>query len=364
MRPAQRWQPGAPAHVLNLTLLPLTGDDSLWLQNRLGEGRVVILSRGYGNCRIVDTHLARTWRVTYFNAQGHDHPRHARSRQRARSRLRGAAGSGDSAERLAEVLDGWRRNERFLRGQLPRRRARLPARAAGVQDLLVGLRSARAMRSGRSRRAPPFRALPRTGPARSARRRRAVHGHRRAADAGLDERHRRHRRAGCARARWSPVRAHRRDAHAGVPVLQRALRVAAVGFEADADAGRGAVGVLVTPWFMNLVWLPLVDQIRRAAGRRAAPRARSGSSSFDFIGAHEDGFGPSRPARCFRRCSSSPTRRPRWPPPRRCCGTARAPESRGGLAEASMPARRGFLLAARAAAARRPDRRADRSPAT
>lgn len=101
----QRWQPGAPAHVLNLTLLPLTGDDSLWLQNRLGEGRVVILSRGYGNCRIVDTHLARTWRVTYFNAQDMiildtlevgSVPEVACAAQQDLE---------DSAERLAEVLE-------------------------------------------------------------------------------------------------------------------------------------------------------------------------------------------------------------------------------------------------------------------
>ncbi|MCP5273162.1 MAG: hydrogenase expression/formation protein [Burkholderiaceae bacterium] len=65
----RRWQPGAPQHVVNMTLLPLTTGDSHWLQARIGEGRVRILSRGYGNCRIVDTWQPRTWRVTYFNAQ-------------------------------------------------------------------------------------------------------------------------------------------------------------------------------------------------------------------------------------------------------------------------------------------------------
>lgn len=65
----RRWQPGTPAHVVNLTLLPLTAEDSLWLEERLAPGRVMILSRGYGNCRVVDTRLHRTWRVTYFNAQ-------------------------------------------------------------------------------------------------------------------------------------------------------------------------------------------------------------------------------------------------------------------------------------------------------
>ena len=42
----------------------------------------------------------------------------------------------------------------------------------------------------------------------------------------------------------------------GVPILHPGLAVKAVGFRPDADGG-AAVGVLVTPWFMNLVWLPL-----------------------------------------------------------------------------------------------------------
>jgi hydrogenase-1 operon protein HyaF len=66
---ARRWRPGDAAHVVNLTLLPLSEVDSHGLQARLDEGRVSILSRGYGNCRIVGTRLLRTWRVTYFNAQ-------------------------------------------------------------------------------------------------------------------------------------------------------------------------------------------------------------------------------------------------------------------------------------------------------
>jgi [NiFe] hydrogenase assembly HybE family chaperone len=52
----------------------------------------------------------------------------------------------------------------------------------------------------------------------------------------------------------------------------------------------GAVGILITPWFMNLVWMPLDP---------AAPTVRVGdkrtrvvgNERFDFIGAHEPGFG-------------------------------------------------------------------------
>lgn len=64
----RRWRPGEPPHVINLTLLPLTPGDVAHLDARLGAGRVQVLSRGYGNCRIANTRLARTWRVTYFNS--------------------------------------------------------------------------------------------------------------------------------------------------------------------------------------------------------------------------------------------------------------------------------------------------------
>jgi hydrogenase-1 operon protein HyaF len=100
-----RWTPDQQAHVVNLTLLPLTSGDSIWLETCLGAGSVVILSRGYGNCRVVNTRLARTWRVTYFNSQdiiildtlevGHV-PEVA---------CAAVQDLEDSAERLAEVLD-------------------------------------------------------------------------------------------------------------------------------------------------------------------------------------------------------------------------------------------------------------------
>ena len=101
----KRWQPGAPAHVLNLTLLPLTPDDSLWLDARLSAGRVVILSRGYGNCRIVDTRLARTWRVTYFNAQDMIILDTLEVGSVPEVACAAPQDLEDSAERLAEVLE-------------------------------------------------------------------------------------------------------------------------------------------------------------------------------------------------------------------------------------------------------------------
>jgi hydrogenase-1 operon protein HyaF len=58
---------GSPAHVINLTLLPLSPEDSAHLDRVLDGGSVVILSRGFGNCRISSTAARHVWRVQYFN---------------------------------------------------------------------------------------------------------------------------------------------------------------------------------------------------------------------------------------------------------------------------------------------------------
>jgi hydrogenase-1 operon protein HyaF len=56
-----------PAHVINLTLLPLSPEDAAHLDALLDGGTVVILSRGFGNCRISSTAVRNVWRVQYFN---------------------------------------------------------------------------------------------------------------------------------------------------------------------------------------------------------------------------------------------------------------------------------------------------------
>jgi [NiFe] hydrogenase assembly HybE family chaperone len=76
----------------------------------------------------------------------------------------------------------------------------------------------------------------------------------------------------------------------GVPMLHPALRVQAVGFEGAGD-GSAACGVLVTSWFMNLVWLPLDADARDVAAVGQTRRRAVGHEVFPFIGAHEDGFG-------------------------------------------------------------------------
>ena len=94
----------------------------------------------------------------------------------------------------------------------------------------------------------------------------------------------------------------------GVPILHPGLEVKALGFEPSAD-GSGAVGVLLTPWFMNLVWLPLGHGVGDGAGERTkvdgpavlpvgAKRTRAvGHERFEFIGGFEHGVG------AFETCS-------------------------------------------------------------
>jgi hydrogenase-1 operon protein HyaF len=58
---------GSAAHVINLTLLPLSAPDSAHLDALLDGGAVTLLSRGFGNCRISSTAARHVWRVQYFN---------------------------------------------------------------------------------------------------------------------------------------------------------------------------------------------------------------------------------------------------------------------------------------------------------
>lgn len=67
---AAGYQPGQAAHVINLTLLPLSPEDVAFLDEVLGTGPVSILSRGYGECRITSTAVPEVWWVRYYNSTG------------------------------------------------------------------------------------------------------------------------------------------------------------------------------------------------------------------------------------------------------------------------------------------------------
>jgi hydrogenase-1 operon protein HyaF len=61
-------KPGRPAHVINLTLFPMTPDDHALIDAALPVGPVAIISRSFGNCRITSTLARDVWRVQYFNS--------------------------------------------------------------------------------------------------------------------------------------------------------------------------------------------------------------------------------------------------------------------------------------------------------
>lgn len=61
------WAPGDPSHVVNFSLLPMSSEDMGFLQATLGQGPVRLVSRGYGNCRVVATAARGVWSVQYTN---------------------------------------------------------------------------------------------------------------------------------------------------------------------------------------------------------------------------------------------------------------------------------------------------------
>lgn len=65
---ANNYQTGQAAHVINLTLLPLSEEDTKFLDLALGRGPVTLLSRSYGDCHIISTALPNVWWVRYLNS--------------------------------------------------------------------------------------------------------------------------------------------------------------------------------------------------------------------------------------------------------------------------------------------------------
>ncbi|MET0050324.1 MAG: hydrogenase expression/formation protein [Candidatus Thiodiazotropha sp.] len=99
------YQAGDPSHVINLTLLPQTEADLGFLQQQLGPGRVSILSRGYGNCRISSSGTRNVWWVQYFNSQDKNILNSLEITGVPNVACAAAEDLADSAERLEEILE-------------------------------------------------------------------------------------------------------------------------------------------------------------------------------------------------------------------------------------------------------------------
>jgi [NiFe] hydrogenase assembly HybE family chaperone len=74
----------------------------------------------------------------------------------------------------------------------------------------------------------------------------------------------------------------------GVPLLNPALRVQAVGF---APWGDHWLGVLVTPWFMNLVLMPRLRAAWQPAAERESRHHVFPAGVFEFIGGRDAELG-------------------------------------------------------------------------
>ena len=57
------------AHVINLSLLPHTELDLELLDRLLGRGPLIVLSRGYGNCRVTNSGTRNVWWTRFYNSQ-------------------------------------------------------------------------------------------------------------------------------------------------------------------------------------------------------------------------------------------------------------------------------------------------------
>jgi hydrogenase-1 operon protein HyaF len=58
------------AHAINLTLLPLSDADLVFLDEKLGRGAVDTLSRAYGKCQVISTQVPNVWWVRFYNSMG------------------------------------------------------------------------------------------------------------------------------------------------------------------------------------------------------------------------------------------------------------------------------------------------------
>jgi hydrogenase-1 operon protein HyaF len=98
-------KPGAAAHVVNLTLFPMTPADHEVLERALPVGGVAIISRGFGNCRVTSTAARDVWRVQYFNSMNTLILNTIEVVEVPEVALAAADDLADTRERLAELIE-------------------------------------------------------------------------------------------------------------------------------------------------------------------------------------------------------------------------------------------------------------------
>lgn len=95
-------------YTINLSLLPHTEADLEYLAARLGQGSVIVLSRGYGNCRVSSTGTRHVWWVQYYNSQDALILNTLEITEMPEVACAAKEDIEDSAERLDEILEIYR----------------------------------------------------------------------------------------------------------------------------------------------------------------------------------------------------------------------------------------------------------------
>lgn len=98
-------EPGTPPYVINLSLLPHTEEDLELLNDCLGRSTVTILSRGYGNCRVIATNTQNCWWVQFFNSTDDMILNTIEITTMPEVVCASGDDMGDSHERLVEILE-------------------------------------------------------------------------------------------------------------------------------------------------------------------------------------------------------------------------------------------------------------------
>lgn len=140
----------------------------------------------------------------------------------------------------------------------------------------------------------------------------------------------------------------------GLPFVHPSLSVRALGFARVPAEPGVALGVLVTPWCMNLLRLPLDEAATQAVLPVGVKAERDGGSHrFEFIGAQVPGYGAFEMASLFSPMAEFVDQAAAEATAREVLALLRPVAKATERAAVTVPSRRGFLLGRAATGSRR-----------
>ena len=141
----------------------------------------------------------------------------------------------------------------------------------------------------------------------------------------------------------------------GVPVLNTAVHIQALGFVHDPEDTKLLTGILVTPWFMNLLRLPrsASDSATDLLTVGQKTRRTFGNESFEFTGACEIDLGAFEVCSLFSPMFEFANHAAAVDTASEILRLLRSSPQPATMAAAPLPSRRGFLFGRGAPAASR-----------